>query len=91
MLIHFSLFKYPLTICLDYALQVFVVGSVSDTAQYRSLFSWFKILGCCNICFGGGWGWGGGGVVWGWGGGIGAEGSCKFNDFFEEIAKIWIF
>lgn len=58
MLIHFSLFKYPLTICLDYALQVFVVGSVSDTAQYRSLFSWFKILGCCNICFGGGWGGG---------------------------------
>jgi len=25
------------------------------------------------------------------GGGGGAEGSCKFNDFFEEIAKIWIF
>lgn len=50
MLIHFSLFKYPLTICLDYVLQVFVMmGRVLDTAQNRSLFSWSKILGCCNI------------------------------------------
>jgi hypothetical protein len=42
MLIHFSLFKYPLTICLDYVLQVFVMGRVSDTANYRSLFSGTK-------------------------------------------------